>query len=98
MYNVVLFSGVEQSESVITINASILSSHIGNYKLLSRFSWAREQALTNHLFYTGVWICKLLLITILRAVLLFVLFQPIRPGYVITVTGSDEIFIMCSIK
>ena len=37
IYNVVLVSGVEQSELVMNINISILFSHIGYYKLLSRF-------------------------------------------------------------
>ena len=36
-YNVVFISGVQQDESVILINISILFSHIGYYKLLSRF-------------------------------------------------------------
>ena len=38
-FNVVLVSGVQQSESVTHINISILFSHRGYYKLLSRFSF-----------------------------------------------------------
>ena len=38
-YNVVLVSGVQQSESVICINISVLFSHIGYYKLLRTDSW-----------------------------------------------------------
>ena len=37
--NVVLVSGVWQSESVIHIHISILFPHIGCYKLLNRFPW-----------------------------------------------------------
>ena len=45
------------SESVIHINTSILFSHIGYYKLLSRFSCATQYVLINHLFYSVVCIC-----------------------------------------
>ena len=42
---IVLVSGVQQSESVIPINTSILFSHIGYCNLLSRFSCAIEEFL-----------------------------------------------------
>ena len=42
IYNVILVSGVQQSESFIYINISILFSHTGYYKLLSRFSCATQ--------------------------------------------------------
>ena len=45
IYNVVLVSGVQQSESVIHINMSVLFSNPGYYKLLSRFSCAIQQVL-----------------------------------------------------
>ena len=56
-YNIVLVSGIQQSQSVMYINISILFSHICYYKLLSRFSCAIQQVLINHLFYTVVCIC-----------------------------------------
>ena len=57
IHNVVLVSGVQQSESVIRIDMFILFPRVGYYKLLSRFSWAVEQVLVNHLFYTVVCVC-----------------------------------------
>ena len=56
MYNVVLVSSVQQSESVIHINISILFSHRSYYKLL-RFSCAIKSILINYLFYTVVCMC-----------------------------------------
>ena len=43
-YNVMLISGVQQSDSVIHINVSIFQilSHIGYYRLLNRVSCAIE--------------------------------------------------------
>ena len=40
IYNDVLASGVQQSESDIHVNMSFLFSNIGYFQLLSRFSWA----------------------------------------------------------
>ena len=57
IYNVLLVSGVQQSESVMHINISIFFSHIGFYTLLSRFSCAIQQVLVHHLFYTVVCMC-----------------------------------------
>ena len=56
-YNVVLVSGVQQSESVIHIHISILFPHIGYYKLPNRFSCALQEVLVNHLFYAVVCVC-----------------------------------------
>ena len=47
-YNVVLVSVVPESVSVI--NIYILFSHIGYYKLLSRFSHTVQYVLVNHLY------------------------------------------------
>ena len=47
IYSVVLVSGVQQSESIIPINISILFSYIGYYKQLSRFSWLYSRFLLN---------------------------------------------------
>ena len=47
-YNVVLASGVQQSESVIHIH---FLSHISYYRLLSRFLLAIQQVFVNCLFY-----------------------------------------------
>ena len=57
LYNVVLVSGVQQSESVIYVNISILFSHLDHYKQLSRFSCAILQVPVNHLFYTVACMC-----------------------------------------
>ena len=46
--------GTQQSESVICINISILFSHIGYYKPLSRFSCAMQLVLVNHPLYKAV--------------------------------------------
>ena len=44
IYNVVLVSGVKQSESA--------NSHIGHYRVLNRVPCTIQQFLTSHLFYT----------------------------------------------
>ena len=56
IYNVVLVSGVQQSESVIHIHISTLFffrlfSHIGHYRVLSRVPCAIQQVLISYLFY-----------------------------------------------
>ena len=50
-YDVVLASGVQQSESIIHTNISILFSHTGYYKLLSRFRCTTQWVLVNHLCF-----------------------------------------------
>ena len=56
IYNVVLVSGVWQSESVIHIHRStllffIFFSHIGHYRVLSRVPCAIQQVPISYLFY-----------------------------------------------
>ena len=55
IYNVVLVSGVQQSDLVIHTHISILFgdsiSHIGYYKVLSRVPCAIQQVLVDYLFY-----------------------------------------------
>ena len=50
---VYLVSGIQQSESVIHVNISILFSHIGYYKFLSMFSCYTVGSC--YLFYTVVY-------------------------------------------
>ena len=52
-----LISGVQQSESVIRINTSILFPHMDYYKPLSRFSCAVQEVLLTHLLYPVVYVC-----------------------------------------
>ena len=54
--NVVLVSGVQQSELVIHIHISTVFflrffSHIGHYRVLSRVACAIQQVLISYLFY-----------------------------------------------
>ena len=56
MYNIVLVSGVQLSESVVHIHIFIpflggLFSHIGGYRVLSRAPCAIQSVLISYLFY-----------------------------------------------
>ena len=54
IYNVVLVPGVQQSDSFIHINISILFQilfHIGYYRILSRGPCAIKEVLVDYLFY-----------------------------------------------
>ena len=56
MYNIVLVSGVQLSESVVHIHIFIpflggLFSHIGRYRVLSRAPCAIQSVLISYLFY-----------------------------------------------
>ena len=53
MYNVVLASSVQQSESVIHISTFLVRFffHIGYYRVLSRISCAIQQVLISYLYY-----------------------------------------------
>ena len=54
IYNVVLISGVQHSESVTHIHISIFEeffSHVGHSRVLSRVPYALQQVLISDLFY-----------------------------------------------
>ena len=54
IYNVVLISAVQQSDSVIHIHLSILFQilfPLGYHKILSRFPWAVQQVPIDHRFH-----------------------------------------------
>ena len=59
LYNVVLVSAVQKSESAVSIHLSLFFGfppHLGHHRALSRVHWAIQQVLISYLFYTWQYI------------------------------------------